>query len=349
MKQVDIYVDGSFDGSKASWAFIAVDNDIEIHRQKGYLSGEINEMRQIGGEIESVLRAVEFCASNGYVANIYYDYIGIFKWVADSFGEAAWKTNNKWTKAYRSEILSKANCIKEFKKVKSHSGDKWNEEVDKFASSDYEENQVLEPSAIKPKYCIGITGVARAGKDSIYEVISDILAEKNKSIEVVKFPLAEELKKELDDFCVSNYGISCYTEDPKYKKILRPMMVSHGYVKRQLSDGTYWTSICYKKIQAALLKNPNILPIITDIRYDEFAEDEAYWLKKMGGKLIHVTRILEDGSINPPANKDEAKWDPLIAEKSDYKLCWKTNPLKGLRRIQVEADIYNILSKLKLI
>ncbi len=128
-----IYVDGSFKNDKAQWAFIVVENNQAIYSERGELTGEINKMRQIGGELKAVIQAICYARRVGIPAIIHYDYNGIEKWVADLFGGKSWNCNNEWTQKYRDFVVKNRKHIDSFVKVKGHTGDFWNEEVDKLA------------------------------------------------------------------------------------------------------------------------------------------------------------------------------------------------------------------------
>lgn len=128
-----IYVDGSFKNEKAQWAFIVVDGDKVEYQERGELTGGINEMRQIGGELKAVIQAICYARRVGIPAKIHYDYNGIEKWVADLFGGKPWGCNKEWTQKYRDFVLKNGKHVHSFVKVKGHTGDFWNEEVDKLA------------------------------------------------------------------------------------------------------------------------------------------------------------------------------------------------------------------------
>ncbi len=138
MNIVDIYVDGSYGKNNliycASWAYIVISNKEVIYKDKGILYGEINSMHQIGGELNAVKEAINYCIKNDFKCNIFYDYIGIKKWVLDSFdGKKPWKCKNKYTKEYREFILKNRDYIESMHWVKSHNNNFYNEMVDKLA------------------------------------------------------------------------------------------------------------------------------------------------------------------------------------------------------------------------
>lgn len=166
---------------------------------------------------------------------------------------------------------------------------------------------------------IGITGVATSGKDTLYLLLNTFL--ENKGIKTKKIALADELKNELNDFIQKTFQINLNKVSASEKELIRPIMVVYGKVKRNTSKGRYWIEKADLKIKTL---EEDVLPIITDIRYNEYENDEFSWLKKENkGFLIHVTRI-HKGKIIPPANIEEEKNDKTLKEISDYSLVWCT-------------------------
>lgn len=137
---VKAYVDGSYRNKKAAWAFVVIKDDNVIHEACGVINDEqVNLGHQIGGECQSVLKALQWAAEHNKQLIIYYDYIGLMKWVADIIRPRCkpWRTNKEYTVAYRKTCLVYRDYIKDFVKVKSHSGVKWNEYVDSLAEKAY--------------------------------------------------------------------------------------------------------------------------------------------------------------------------------------------------------------------
>lgn len=167
---------------------------------------------------------------------------------------------------------------------------------------------------------LGITGVARSGKDTFYSILKRYLKEKN--LESQRIALADELKKELGDFVEKKFKIDLNKCDGSDKELVRPLMVAYGKCRRVQSQGKYWTSLVDSKVKD--LKKENIIPIITDIRYIEYKEDEYAWLKSHDGILIHLSRKLDDGSLVPPANIEEKSNDNKLKAVADFCICWET-------------------------
>ena len=129
------YVDGSFDPSIGKYAFgcILLTPDGEIIRESG--NGQDPEslaIRNVAGEMLGAMYAVQWAINHGYPSlTIYYDYEGIAKW-----SQGDWKAKNKRTQQYAEFMNGKRSYIQlSFQKVKAHSGDHYNEEVDKLAKS----------------------------------------------------------------------------------------------------------------------------------------------------------------------------------------------------------------------
>ena len=99
-------------------------------------------------------------------------------------------------------------------------------------------------------------------------------------------------------------------------------MVAYGKCRRMQSEGKYWTSLVDPKIKE--FKKDHILPIITDVRYIEYKDDEYSWLKSHNGILIHISRKLDDGSLVLPANAEEKSNDNKLKAVADYSVNWET-------------------------
>jgi hypothetical protein len=189
---------------------------------------------------------------------------------------------------------------------------------------------------------IGITGVARCGKDTFYSILKKYLEEKN--IKSERLALADDLKKELNDFTKEKFKIDLFKCDGQDKELVRPLMVAYGKCRRVQSEGKHWTSQLEPKIKD-LLKN-NIIPIITDVRYIEYKDDEYAWLKSHNGILIHLSRKLDDGSLVPPANIEEKANDNKLKAVADFTICWDTCQDTNFLYELMQKNLRNIYDRL---
>lgn len=133
MQTIDIYVDGSFNGQNASWAYIVVDDNKVISQDSGTITDpELNLGWQIAGELQAVIEAIKYCKARDLAARIFYDYAGIEYWATGS-----WRAKKSYTIAYAKFMAENKEYIKEFVKIKSHTGNFWNEKVDRLAKMSY--------------------------------------------------------------------------------------------------------------------------------------------------------------------------------------------------------------------
>lgn len=130
---IEAYIDGSYEhASKTYGSGLVVLKDGEVIDMISNTGQNPNfvSMRNVAGEIEASMLAMKYCIDKGYKdLLIYYDYEGIEKWCS---GE--WKANKEGTIYYRQfciEAMKKINIS--FKKVKAHSGNKYNDMADKLA------------------------------------------------------------------------------------------------------------------------------------------------------------------------------------------------------------------------
>lgn len=128
-----IYVDGSFSLEKKNFSYglVAIDNGKVIYEDKGIgFDEKAVPLRNVSGEVLGAMKAVEYAIEKGYEkVTIVFDYQGIESWALGT-----WKRNNEITSNYNKFMQEKMKEIKiSFKKVKGHSGDKFNDRVDSLA------------------------------------------------------------------------------------------------------------------------------------------------------------------------------------------------------------------------
>jgi hypothetical protein len=173
---------------------------------------------------------------------------------------------------------------------------------------------------------IGISGLARCGKDSFYQISKSILEEKG--IQSTRFAFADCLKEECDQILKENIGISAFTENSEEKKIIRPLLVTYGtHIRRKLNENCW-----IEKIEESVLSkvSEGNVTFITDVRF----ENEIDWVHSLNGESVHITR---EGIV--PPNKDEAKNNPILKNKSTQLVDWPNfDSIK-------ESDVSNIVNK----
>lgn len=125
------YIDGSFSNSLQETGYGAVilyNGDI-VHTISGK-SKKYIDMRNVAGELFAAGMAVKWALDNGYnEITLHHDYSGIASWA-----NGEWKTKQEGTINYKNYIDKVSDKIKiNFIKVKSHSGDLYNDMADELA------------------------------------------------------------------------------------------------------------------------------------------------------------------------------------------------------------------------
>ena len=112
---------------------------------------------------------------------------------------------------------------------------------------------------MKNKNIIGLGGVAGSGKDLFYSLLSQ-------KVDVKRFSLADELKRETYEWCMKHYNIDPVNCSREQKEIVRPFLVFHGGQKRNQTSGRYWI----KKLNEKLKLNVDLgIDVQYGLRYSD--------------------------------------------------------------------------------
>lgn len=128
------YVDGSYnvETGEYSCGVVFFFGGEELHLSRKGDNEEMAAMRNVAGEIMGARMAMEEALRQGAMRlTIVHDYQGVASWCT---GE--WKANKEGTKAYKTFFDSLQGVLTvQFRKVKGHSGDAYNDLADKLAKS----------------------------------------------------------------------------------------------------------------------------------------------------------------------------------------------------------------------
>lgn len=165
---------------------------------------------------------------------------------------------------------------------------------------------------------IALSGVAGCGKNTVSSIITKLLGRLD--LPYKELAIADNLKKELIPSSKELYGIDPSNCSRREKDLIRPFLVAHGEIKRNLSEGRHWVNQVNSKLDAEKIN------IITDVRFNKYEKDEVYWVKnEINGVLIHVSlyNIKNNQRVFlSPANETEFKNDLLVKKEADFILNW---------------------------
>ncbi len=124
----EVYTDGSFCKGRYSYGYAFIKDGEVIFESNGVGEDlEAASMRNVAGELAAVVHAVEKAKKLSARILIYHDYSGVSHWVTGD-----WQAKNKFTQAYVA-FMREHHGLYEFKKVTGHSGDRFNDYVDRLA------------------------------------------------------------------------------------------------------------------------------------------------------------------------------------------------------------------------
>ncbi|MBQ6386942.1 MAG: reverse transcriptase-like protein [Lachnospiraceae bacterium] len=133
MNRVIAYVDGSYQDAIKTYAYGCVvftpEGEVYCRSDRGS-NPDTAAIRNVAGEMLGAMTAVQWAMKSGYPAiEIRYDYQGIEMWAT-----GRWKTKNELTRKYAETMQNWGRRIGiSYKKIKSHSGDRFNDMADRLA------------------------------------------------------------------------------------------------------------------------------------------------------------------------------------------------------------------------
>ncbi len=126
------YVDGSYNVKTGAYSFGAIlfVDGKKLTFKKKFEQDEYSFARNVAGEIRGASFIIQYAIKNNIkTLDLFYDYQGIESWYTGD-----WKANNSLTQRYQEFAKNNSDKINvNFFKVKSHTGVKYNEEVDLLA------------------------------------------------------------------------------------------------------------------------------------------------------------------------------------------------------------------------
>ena len=167
---------------------------------------------------------------------------------------------------------------------------------------------------------IGIAGVAGSGKDTFGKIIGNVFENSGGKVNYLSF--AAKLKSEVSEISKKLYDIDPIKCTREEKNLIRPLLLAHGAIMREKTQGQYWIN----SIKNLIIENN--INIITDVRFCEYECDEVDWIQSNGGIVVHITRFFEENGQRiyiMPDNEYEKRNDKTLKNKADYSFSWPTN------------------------
>nr|VZR98114.1 Ribonuclease H [Mycoplasma feriruminatoris] len=128
------YTDGSFNVSDNTFSYgvVIFFKNREFHISQRFNNPDLASLRNVAGEVIAVKQTIKFCIANKISKVIIcHDYQGVSKWALDQ-----WKANLDFTKEYKEFLNKYKNQVDvEFKWVKSHTNNKYNDLADMLAKN----------------------------------------------------------------------------------------------------------------------------------------------------------------------------------------------------------------------
>lgn len=131
MAAIQAYVDGAHIDGKVGYGAVVLHKGEPVKRFAGPVDKDFAAgTRNVAGELAAVGHVLNWCQHKGIEEiELFYDYEGIEKWA-----RGRWKTKQPLTKRYAAFVRNSPVRI-HFRKVKAHTGDKWNDEADRLAKA----------------------------------------------------------------------------------------------------------------------------------------------------------------------------------------------------------------------
>ncbi len=152
----------------------------------------------------------------------------------------------------------------------------------------------------------GIAAAARTGKTTLAKHLRAQLIRNGHKCEIIH--LADTLKELLNRTIGQEIGIDFFNIEGQQKEDCRFIMISVANYLRQQTQGTYFIKSLLTKIRK--LNNDDITVIVPDLRFDEYQNDERYYIQHYGFFDFFYREEI------PPANSFEQKNNALLKQKA---------------------------------
>lgn len=162
---------------------------------------------------------------------------------------------------------------------------------------------------------IAISGYARSGKDTIYELLEEFV-EVPYGANFRRLAFADELKKDMSYFIEQSFNVDVWNPSDADKKIIRPIMVEYGKAKRKLDD-LHWVG----EVTNQLNPKSTDIYVVTDVRYENEVKELRRFTKENDMPFFHF-HVERDGV--GAANQEEETTITPLKGIADFSMVWKS-------------------------
>jgi hypothetical protein len=194
---------------------------------------------------------------------------------------------------------------------------------------------------------IGVTGLARTGKDLYCNIAKNILA--MNGLVAKRYAFADELKREVEPFLRDLCGVDVWTQNTEIKTDIRDFLVWYGTTFWRKREPLRWVS----RVEQSIENDDGgfvDVALISDVRYP----NEGHWVHAKEGWLVHLskyTKISPNGGktweriYQKAPNLEEEKNDPLVKKQSDFQIEWEDMINGGTIKINLQDLVHNMYLK----
>jgi hypothetical protein len=134
--------------------------------------------------------------------------------------------------------------------------------------------------------------------------------------------MGDVLKDHLAPFVLERFGIDIWTMEGDAKETLRPLLIAYGMCQRERDSG-YWITQVLRQIDAAVDRHPDIIPVVTDVRF----VNEASYLAAHYGSAFRLISLARAGA--PAPTEEELKHCPAVSDMAHLSLRWGNDTLES--------------------
>lgn len=181
---------------------------------------------------------------------------------------------------------------------------------------------------------ISVSGLARSGKSTFCDLVSKELTSRFK-LKCCQLSFATPIRVDTQDF-LARCGFDVWSSVNKER--FRPVLIWYASLKRKQTNGRYFIEKLKQDLEIKSAGGQYNIFLISDLRFAEYSPNDEIDYCLDVGPVVHISKyqlvpynMIGDcvdysdliRQFDIPPNEFEAKNDPLIKEKSNYRIEWE--------------------------